>query len=371
MKSIPIILLVSERSGSNLLRSLLGNHKDICAPVAPHLMAEFYNIRKYYGDIRIKENSKNLLTDMLKVTNHSYHDWKLEVKIDKIVNNSKSLVKSFNTLFSEKAKQEGKIHYCSKGIDSFEFIDPFRSELENIKFIHLVRDPRDHVASWMKRPINLLTPYDAIKKWKLEQEVIIDAIKTKGLNCISVKYEDLISDTPVTMTNILNHIGIEIDKNCFSTNRMNKESNRNPYWQNLSKPIMSNNKGKFMKELSDEDVLIIESIAKKEMNFFGYEPVTLANWKPSSNYFTKLEKIRKRKSMELSKNPSEKMGDLKDKWKLIKKLKTERVNKWKEHNDTTKFNDTTYNMTFKDRFKYLSFGLLGEKMTNNILSKIK
>ena len=61
MNDFGIVLLASERSGSNLLRSLLGNHSQISAPVAPHLLVEFYNSSKYYGDLRDLQNIKELL----------------------------------------------------------------------------------------------------------------------------------------------------------------------------------------------------------------------------------------------------------------------------------------------------------------------
>lgn len=51
MKPFGIILLASERSGSNLLRTLLGNHSDISAPVAPHLIKMFYPIKHYFSDL--------------------------------------------------------------------------------------------------------------------------------------------------------------------------------------------------------------------------------------------------------------------------------------------------------------------------------
>ncbi|MBU2019900.1 MAG: sulfotransferase [Bacteroidetes bacterium] len=155
---LPIILLVSERSGSNLLRTMLGNHKEISAPVAPHLLATFYNIRKYYGDLRNSNNSSELISDMLGLANHPYHNWKLSLNFESQQSFPNSIISSFDFLYTQKSLQEGKTHYCSKGIHSFEFIDQLRAELPNVKFVHLVRDPRDHVASWMKKPIN----------WKLE-----------------------------------------------------------------------------------------------------------------------------------------------------------------------------------------------------------
>jgi hypothetical protein len=331
-------------------------------------MAEFYNIRKFYDDLRIDENKKNLIKDMLTLVNHSYHSWGLNNKdiLKESLQKVNSVVSAFDYLFKHKSKQENKIHYCSKGIHAFQFIDAYRSELDNVKFIHLVRDPRDHVASWMKRPINLLTPYDAIQKWKSEQKLLIDAITTRGLDNISIRYEDLISDTPKTMAKILTYIGVEIDDNCFTTDSQNIESKTNPYWQNLSKPVMKDNKDKFKTELCKDEIELIETIAKDEMNFFGYEFTTSRKWQPNEINSIKIGKERLKKQAELSIKPSEKMDKLEDKWELMETLRKELQANYTKNDFELIIKKTT---SLKNRLKHIGIGILGEDIIKNIISK--
>lgn len=368
--SKPIILLVSERSGSNLLRTLLGNHKSICAPIAPHFLNEFYDYRKYYGDLRNSENSANLISDMLKVANHKYNDWKLEIDIKKIAESSTSVISAFHHLYSEKAKQENKTHYCSKGIKSFKYLDILRAELENVKFIHLVRDPRDVVASWAKRPILGLSVYENTINWKMEQELLIDALISKGMSCLQIKYEDLIANTKKIMEDVQKYIGVEIDPSCFDTDKKNQESKRNPFWENLSKPILKENSQKFRKELSEEEIIVIETVAKKEMKFFDYEPITEANWKPGQHYHPEHEKEKKK---DLVHKLNQEMEDLKDKVKMINQLRQNRIAKWQ--NEEIKFDfskkEKNNGNVIRDRLKYLSYSILGQEMTKKIKSKFK
>ena len=42
-------------------------------------------------------------------------------------------------------------------------------------------------------------------------------------------------------------------------------------WENVTKPIMHHNYNKFLKELTEEQVRIIESLAAKELDVLGYE----------------------------------------------------------------------------------------------------
>ncbi len=363
-----IILLASERSGSNLLRTLLGNHHLISAPVAPHLLSEFYPERHYYGDLRKEKNIRFLISDMVATANHPYHNWNLKLKDNISLKNCNSVISAVDFIYKQKALNENKHHYCSKEINLFKYIDQIRAEIKNIKFIHLVRDPRDHVASWMKRPVYLLTPYDAILKWREEQSVFIDAIKTRGLNCISVKYEDLISNTPEIMTKILNYLNLPVDKKCFSTD-INKSKNLtwNPLWKNLSKPVMKENKNKFLKELSSEDINIIETVAQQEMSFFNYSFVSSVNWVPPKNFNKILQKQRteKKKSVNIS------FKELEEKQKFIRNLKTKRIKKQETFSSINIKQEYNNSFKLKTKLKYLSFALIGENLTYKIIKKLK
>jgi hypothetical protein len=181
------------------------------------------------------------------------------------------------------------------------------------------------------------------------------------------------------MSEILGYIGVEIDSNCFSTDIGNKESKRNPYWKNLSKPIMSDNKGKFRKELSEEDVLIIESIVKNEMRFFGYDCCTTADWEPEEDFHGKLEQNRQVKKKVGSRNISSNMADLTSRWELTKKIRNKRKNEWlsnhsideKYLNIRPKSKPNIYTGTIMNRMKMMSYSLLSESITNIVIKKIK
>lgn len=58
MNRFRIILLASERSGSNLFRTLLGNHSNISSPIVPHLITIFYPIKHYYLNLMHKSKNK-------------------------------------------------------------------------------------------------------------------------------------------------------------------------------------------------------------------------------------------------------------------------------------------------------------------------
>lgn len=322
METKKIIILASERSGTNLLRVLLNNHDEICGPVAPHFFNTFsYNLPKY-GDLKIDTNSKLLLNHMLKLANHRLHDWNLDITEDEIItqNEINSFENAFDVLHTLQAKNMGKKHYVSKGNDLFNYTSNI-DKLDNVKYIYLYRDPRDHVASWMRTPIFMFTPFDIINKWIHEQNKILKFAESNPVHFIS--YENLVSNTEKEINKIFDFLDIAIDEKCYTTNKENKESKRSELWKNLSKPIIKDNFKKYLDILSKRDVKIIESKAKKIMQVLKYDFDSDANWKPYKGFGYELmlkRKFTKRKSMNLRKN---KMTNLQDKFDLIKSLNDE------------------------------------------------
>lgn len=320
--NLPIFILASERSGTNLLRTLIGQHKDICAPVAPHFFDTYYKHLRFYGNLGDSKVTKELLRDALDLANHPFNAWDIRLDIDEILSKNKpsNLVEIIDILYREKSKQEGKNHYCSKGIHNFHYVGLIRSYLPNAKFIYLSRDVRDHTVSWLKTPLFMHTVHQIAMKWNTEQTECLNVLNNyHGVHFL--RYEDLISNSEKEMASLLQFLEVEIDENCFQTNQENKESKRNEFWKNLSKPIIADNKRKYKSKLSNKELNIIETICGENMDFLGYSQFdTNRDWKPANRYLFKIEEFIKTRN---SKNKNKdffqkKMKDLQDKISLIK-----------------------------------------------------
>ena len=84
MNDSPIFIMSSERSGSNLLRILLGNHSNISGPAAHQLLQTFYSQIPYYSPLSHRENLINLFEDFMAIVNHPYHSWNIIFDFDYI-----------------------------------------------------------------------------------------------------------------------------------------------------------------------------------------------------------------------------------------------------------------------------------------------
>ena len=322
-----IVIVASERSGTNLLRVLLGKHKEISAPVAVHFFNTFRPSIKAYGDLSVKNNAALLVNHFLRSANHVYTDWNLHINVNETITkyNIESFPTAFDAIHRAYAENEDKLHYVVKDNDMFEHFDLMTKLHDDGEtfYIHLYRDPRDHIVSWLQTPLFLHTPYDIAIKWRDEQKKIRETKHT--VKMFNVSYESLIQNTQEVITSLLNYLNIIVDPNCFTTDKGNKESKRNELWRNLSKPVLKDNKNNYHGVLSKKDLRIVETICKTEMSELGYTFDTDANWK---DYFSVYEKntLPKRRIQSMRKNKeffNKKMKDLQSKLDLLTELKAE------------------------------------------------
>jgi hypothetical protein len=109
----PIIILSSERSGSNLLRSLFSNHSQVDGPVSPQFTDPFLKNLHRYGRIENRLNAVRLIEDMLLYSKHRYSAWDIESTGEAIYEKyqPRSFFGVLFALYSEKSLANGKITF--------------------------------------------------------------------------------------------------------------------------------------------------------------------------------------------------------------------------------------------------------------------
>ena len=278
----------SERSGTNLLRTLLGNHSMLEAPVAPHFFDAWRTTLRPYGDLRIPENAAQLMDDMLEYANHPFNNWGLELNVASAIQEHapRSFWEVFDLLYLAKAAMHNKPGYACKGNHIFNHAFHVKAAWPNAKFIYLFRDPRDHCASWKKKPMFLKTVWDSVLKWEREQLQCLELVKSHGIDMHFVSYEDLIAETPKIMAGALGHCGLPIEEACFQTDELKNRdtAKRLVYWENLDKPIMRDNMRKYGKELTPDEIRLVETRAGALMDELGYACETQRGWLPPRGY---------------------------------------------------------------------------------------
>ena len=79
---MPILMIGTQRSGSNLLRLMLNQLPDIAAPHPPHILQRMMPLEKGYGDLSKDKKFQLLVDDVCKLVELNPVPWE-GVKLDR------------------------------------------------------------------------------------------------------------------------------------------------------------------------------------------------------------------------------------------------------------------------------------------------
>jgi hypothetical protein len=273
-------LMCSERSGSNFITKLLNGHRDVCGPSPKHIINPVARNLFRYKDLSDRSNWNELLKDIHHLINIDFSIWKKNFTLNDLkelseIGDVQSLIKN---IFMEEAKQNGKKNVFIKENHIYEFLPFLLLNFPLAKYIYLVRDPRDMALSWKKSAVHPGGVINAARQWQKDQQKTLKDYNELKKNKMAyiLKYENLISDIDTYTKEMISFLELEWDDNItnFHEDKLTqKNASRQEAWSNLSKTVLINNKDKYLKELSEHEIIAIEKICYYEMVHLGYEPI--------------------------------------------------------------------------------------------------
>lgn len=293
MTNMPIFIIASERSGTNLLRRRLTEvQKRYFGPSPLHFLKHMFSAEPFYGDLMDNENFYNFIEDSLGLAYEHFSPWdeiltKDEVFIlhDKLFGKQRTAIKLMHTIYTIYANKKGYESYICKDNNLFDFISDIRLELPLAKFIYLYRDPRDVVLSQLKRPLQIKNINYLSNLWKDEQIKSIRGTFNNKDNVFFISYEEFIKNEEKILKELLSFFGIEQVSN---QKAFKNEKTDIHEWKNLEKPTIVDNSKKFLKELSNNEINIIEQVCWYQMLKLGYKTINQTRPKQKSKYISKL-----------------------------------------------------------------------------------
>tara|TARA_B100000965_G_C19574100_1_gene750506 strand:- start:769 stop:1782 length:1014 start_codon:yes stop_codon:yes gene_type:complete len=274
-----IYIMSSERSGSNLLRSILNAHSEISAPSALQLFRQFSPIVHLYGNLSKTENLENLVEDVLLLVNlkGTKTEWDEEITKRELLNRIKypSLVEVVVEVYSLYASKKGANYFVCKENDLYDHLFKTLHHYPTHKFIYLVRDGRDVAVSERSIPFRKRHIFALAESWKKEQQRALSTVQdTKPNNVFLVKYEELLSNTNHVLEDLFSFLEIKFEKEVLSFHQKKEsknQSNKSEFWTNLSSPMMKDNFSKYKKKLSEKEIRVFESVCRVELIALSYK----------------------------------------------------------------------------------------------------
>lgn len=279
---VPIFIIGTERSGTNLLRLILNAHSGIAVPHPPHIMKLFTPLVPRYGDLGQDARFRKLIEDVCRMVELHPYPWELRLDREKIFRQAKGrdLISVYFAIYDRYREQSGKRRWACKSTFMIEHVAEILQYHPEAKFIYLVRDGRDVAVSARASIFNRYHVYYAARRWKGEQQLGLSWLRVLPQDRILLlKYEDLIADPAEAVRRLCSFLGEPNEDAMLDYHRSpeaRKSGSLSLSWENTSRPVISGNAGKFRTCLSEQEIMLFEGIAHEELQQLGYPLVNPA-----------------------------------------------------------------------------------------------
>lgn len=272
-----LFMIGEQRSGSNLLRLMLGQADEIAAPHPPHILDRMMPLLPIYGDLDRRGNFVTLIDDVCRLVERNPVPWENITRFDRdeVISRCRqnSLFAIFGALMDMYAEANGKEKWLCKSMTSIKYAKELESYFRDPKYIYLYRDGRDVTLSFTKAVIGDKHPYAIAQKWAELQRLCLSEKAHAPEQVYGVCYEELTAEPEPVLRGLCQFLGVQFKPEMLS-GHLSAEADltamASSLWANLSKPIMRNNSQKFLKGLSEAEIRIIESVAWDCLDALGY-----------------------------------------------------------------------------------------------------
>lgn len=269
-----IIVLSCPRSGSTLLRRLLGGHSNISAPGETYLLSA---CARFLREAPVVDGLNVGVLNGLGFLGFSE---------DEIIARLRKFAFEFH---SEHAAKEGKSRWVEKtAIDAFHVREIERLCAEHAQFICVVRHGLDVACSmldWVVKAQSIPDEiHDYVKHtprlleafalaWRDSTDAICDFAERHPDNAQIIRYEDLVADPEAALATILNNLGEEFEANMLEAALQERDPKGFSDWKTFSKSAVQDDSVARWKKLSPDTIGMLAPIVNPVLSRTGYDEV--------------------------------------------------------------------------------------------------
>jgi hypothetical protein len=270
----PIFVAGSARSGTTLLQSALGAHAHIAAPPEMYFVTRISSLADYYGDLR----DDGALGRALRATLDFVLLEPLQLDEEELLVEAKGGPRTYGglltTVMDHIAAAWGKGRWSDK--------TPWQSPaavwelIPDAQVVHIVRDPRDVVASSVEAPWIEDRPLELARAWtRFNTSAAQQGAAAGPSRYHRVRYEDLVADPGGVLRLVCTFLqedfdGAMLDPAARSDSGTVVETAA-PWQDGVAQPIGSSRIGRYVDVLSRRDRCLIAPAIDREMVALGYE----------------------------------------------------------------------------------------------------
>jgi len=249
-----------------------------------------YPLLDRYGDLKADQNFLQLASDVVELVRRNPVEWDgFQVSGEFIAARcrKRTLLSVFEAVMQDYALcKGGDMGWVCKSMQNIRWFSDIEAHFERPLYLYLYRDPRDVVASFRNAVVGDKHPYLIAEKWAELQGLCLTARESASDRFHSIEYEALLAKPREMALGICRFLGLEFSESMlrfYDSPEASKSAKASSLWANVSKPVMRLNSGKYRKQLSPEQILLVEKAAYSPMGALGYTP---------DSEFSALEKVQ-------------------------------------------------------------------------------
>jgi hypothetical protein len=262
------------KSGTTLLRALLGQHPQLFATFETHWYEP--DVREHWD----RPDSKRMQTlrSLLELDDDEFATLRRAKEADP----GREFV---DIVMSYCAVRAGKHRWVEKTPNNIRHWRLIKREWPAATLIHVTREYKDVYASWKVRRGDSLETF--LRAAKSAYGEIRDLMGTRTADYMEVDYLDLVRAPEATMRAVLEHIGEPWHRGCAGLDVDRGQTERRSFRQlmgreswtlvSLSKPIFTDSIGQWREHISDGEKLAIERELAEYYGIYG------SRWPPSGS----------------------------------------------------------------------------------------
>lgn len=289
----PVFIVGSPRSGTSLLRQMLNRHPSFAICGETQFNHYVYKRRRAFGDLGNLKNRQRLVDEYLSVRRIQRLGVDLASLKDRLIREATSYPAMFAGLVRSYAESVGKERWGEKTPQHALIAELLCEWFPGAAILHILRDPRDAVASLQRMP---WAPNSVISNARIWLGCNLAARKSSHrTEYLLVRYETLVAQPEQELARICAHLGEAYVPAMLEPDHSEVVP---PPWTRLSRgPVTMKRVGAWQEELTPRDAALIEWAVGPHMQTFGYPrvasaPSILALWHGLA--FASFDSIRRR-----------------------------------------------------------------------------
>ncbi|WP_274476447.1 sulfotransferase family protein [Mangrovimonas aestuarii] len=274
----PFFIIGSGRSGNTLLRSLLVTGNQVAIPPESYVWPRIYRKYKALSFLPWETLSSMVVSEF--EAYKEFYTWEMNLSSAHLESRNlpptkQSLANVINVIYNTYINSQGTQakRWGDKTPINTIFIDKIAKIFPKAQYIHIVRDPRDVVCSYVKA--NLYDDYfEALKFWKeanRKAELLRKQLPEDRF--YQIRYEDLVKSPDSELKKICDFLGVDYSPEMLLFWKNKNELGDvkyNQHHDNIGNPISTASVGKWKKILSNDELQYIETNAAEQIQKYSY-----------------------------------------------------------------------------------------------------